>query len=396
MLINRLLHLAEGKVRIRVEAAFPERMLNLMSSRGIRFWEVCWAAPTEFSCTIARKDYRRLRRLGEGLPCEIRVERRQGAPYLARAFRRRCVLTVSLAAAAAVLALGSFCVWDFEIEGETPVSDEQIMRTLQKYGVGIGTFCGDIDQEVLRNHVLLELSELSFITVNVRGFKAYVQVRPRIPAPEIVDDKTPVNIVARRSAVVQKIEPLGGEAVVLPGSTVKEGDLLISGASDRGGQEVQLLAAMGKVEGRTWYTLTTEMPVTIREKRATGEEDTEFSLVLGNRRIKIFSSSRYDAAEYDKITSRKKWDLFGLLFLPISSVKERICYYETAETERSIAAAKEEGEQLLQEYLRTLLPEGGEVLAELAAAEQRNGRLRVTLRAECLEQIGEAVEIPAA
>ncbi len=395
MLIKRLLHLAEGTVRIRVEAPFPERIFNLLSSNAIPFWDVKRRSPTAFSCTLARQDYRRLRRLGETLDCDIRVERRRGAPCLARELRRRLTLTLSLAAAVAVLALGSFCVWDFEIEGETSVSDEEILRALQKYGVGIGTFSGEIDSEVLRNHILLDLPELSWITVNVRGFRAYVQVRPRTPKPEIVDEKTPVNIVARLSGVVQKVEALGGEAVVLPGSTVSEGDLLISGASHRGGREVELLAAMGKVEARTWHTLTASLPLTVREKEIT-EEKTALSLIVGTKRIKIFGSSRYDGAEYDKITDRTKWDLFGLLPLPITTVRERIRLYDTVERERSVAETKAAGEALLQDYLATLLPEDGEVLASLCTAEERGGRLLVTLRAECLESIGEAVEIPQA
>ncbi len=395
MLIKRLLHLAEGTVRIRVEAPFPERMFNLLSSNAIAFWDVKRVSPTAFSCTLARKDYRRLRQMGESLACEIRVERRQGAPYLAKEFRRRLTLTLSLAAAVAVLALGSFCVWDFEIEGETPVSDEEILRALQKYGVGIGTFSGDIDGEELRNHILLDLPELSWIAVNVRGFRAYVQVRPRTPKPEIVDEKTPVNIVARRSGVIQKVEALGGEAVVLPGSTVSEGDLLISGASHRGGREVELLAAMGKVEARTWHTLSASLPLSVREKEIK-EEKTSFSLLVGTKRIKIFGTSRYEGEEYAKITDRMKWDLFGLLPLPVYTVKERIRLYETVERERSTADTKAVGEKLLQDYLATLLPEDGKVLATLCTAEERNGRLLVTLRAECLESIGKAVEIPQA
>lgn len=395
MLIKHLLHLAEGTVRIRVEAPFPERIFNLFGSNAMAFWDVERTSPTGFACTLARKDYRRLRRLGESLPCEIRVERRRGAPYLAKAFRRRMVLTVSLLAALGVLILGSFCVWDFEIEGETAVSDKEILRALQKYGVGLGTFSGNIDSEDLRNHILLDLPELSWITVNVRGFRAYVQVRPRTPKPQIVDEKTPVNIVARRSGVVQRIEALGGEAVVLPGSTVAEGDLLISGASHRGGREVELLAAMGEVEARTWYTLSAAMPLTLREKEVR-EEKTVLSLLLGTRRIKICGSSRYDGEEYDKITDRMKWDLFGLLPLPITTVKERIRLYETAERGCSAAEAKTAGEELLQAYLQTLLPEDGEVLASLCTAEERGGLLLVTLRAECLESIGKAVEIPQA
>lgn len=396
MLMDRLWHLAEGKVRLRVESAFPERVMNLMSSHGLRFWDVRWRSALAFSCTVSRRDCRRLRELTEKLGCAVTVESRRGAPYFARRFRRRFALLASLALAVTALALGSLCIWDFEIEGETAVSDEELLRTLSRYGVRLGAFGLSIDSEELRNHVLLDLPELSWIAVNVSGFKARVQVRPRQRTPEIVDAETPVNIVARRDGVVQKIEPLGGEAVVLPGATVKEGDLLISGASDRGGAEVQLLAAMGRVEARTWYALTAELPLTVREKRYTGEERSSLSLCFGSRLIKIFGGGSYCKGEYDTITTRTKWDLFGLLSLPVSTVRQRQRLYETEERTLSAAEAKAAGEELLRAYLATLLGEGGSVLAQLCTAEERGGMLRLTLRAECLEQIGRAAPLPAA
>lgn len=396
MLLNRWLQFAEGTVRVRVEAVFPERVMNLMSSHGLRFWDVRWESEVEFTCSMSRRDFKRLRVLTERQPCRITVERRRGIPYLALRAGDRRALVLTLLFAAALLFFGSFCVWEFEVEGETGVSEETILRVLASHGVKLGVLSGKIDSEKLRNEVLPELPELSWIAVNVKGFKAYVQVRPRIRAPEVVKEGETVNIVARRDAVVEKVQPLWGEAVVLSGMTVKEGDLLISGVSHRGGQEVQLLSAVGNVEGRTWYTLTAEMSLTAAEKRYTGEEKTALSLVIGNHRIKILGNSRYQGAKYDKITRRTKWDLFGLLPLPVTTVREKLRFYETetvtvsAERQQEIAAA------ILEDQLAQCLAAGeGEVLAKLVTAEQRQGRLRVTLRAECREQIARAVTVPA-
>ncbi len=396
MLLNRWLHFAEGTVRLRIEAVFPERVMNLMSSHALRFWDVQWESELEFTCTMSRADFRRLRALTEHHACRIAIERRRGVPYLALRAKRRLALLLTLVFAAAVLFLGSFCVWDFKVEGEAGISEEEILRVLSRHGVKLGVLSGKIDSEKLRNEVLLELPELSWIAVNVKGFRANVQVRPRIHAPEVVKEGETVNIVARRDAVVEKIQPLWGEAVVLGGMTVKEGDLLISGVSHRGGQEVQLLSAVGRVEGRTWHTLAAEMPLTVEEKRYTGEEASSLSLVIGSHRIKIFGNSRYHGAKYDKITRRTKWDVFGLLPLPITTVRETLSFYETETVSATPAQQQEKAAAILEEYLAQCLAEGeGEVLAKLVSAEQRQGRLRVTLRAECREQIAQAVRVSA-
>ena len=54
MLLNHWLHFAEGTVRLRVEAVFPERVMNLMSSHALRFWDVQWESELEFTCTMCR------------------------------------------------------------------------------------------------------------------------------------------------------------------------------------------------------------------------------------------------------------------------------------------------------------------------------------------------------
>ena len=58
--------------------------------------------------------------------------------------------------------------------------DEEILRALEQNGVGIGTFSFSLDPEGLRNRVLLEIPELSWLTVNVSGCRATVQVRERV------------------------------------------------------------------------------------------------------------------------------------------------------------------------------------------------------------------------
>ena len=375
-----------GQVRIRVESAFPERVLNLCGARDLAFWDLQWESPTAFSCRLSRRDWQTLRRAAENLDCTLSILRQEGAPYFLLRFRRRQTLAFGLLACALGLFLGSFFIWDFSVEGNVTVPTERILRALEQNGVGLGTFGMGLDSEGLRNHVLLDLPELSWIAVNVSGCRATVQVRERIPAPVRIDKRTPSNLTARRAGLVLKIQTIGGVAQVLPGSAVSEGQLLISGVEDTGTVGARVLAGMGRVEARTWYTFSTSMPLTGAAKQYTGEKS-GFSLIFGNHRIKFFSNSSIEGAEYDKISSRHPWSFFGVP-LPVTLVRETWRFYETVPVELDAAQAAAAGEALLTWQLHSMVDPYGTVASTLCSSRQTGNTLVVTLSAECREEIG--------
>ena len=270
--------------------------------------------------------------------------------------------------------------------------EEEILRALEKHGVGIGSFGLSLDGEDIRNHVLLDIPELSWITVNVSGCKAAVQVRERVPAPKLLDEQTPTNVVARRAGLVLEMQALDGVKAVLPGTSVTKGQLLISGVEDTETFGARLMAGMGTVQARTWYSLTTAMPLSAEEKQYTGKEKTTLALVFGRQRIKFFSNSSIEGAEYDKITKRFPLSVLGVP-LPVTLVMEQYRFYETVAVERTAAEAEQAAEAVLTEYLHTLTDPYGTVKSTLCSARQKGDTLFVTLAAECVEEIGESVPI---
>ena len=385
--VNRL----RGQVRIRVESVFPERVLNLCGARGLALWDLEWETATAFTCRISRQDFGALRRAAEPLDCTLTVVRREGAPYFLLRFRHRQALLIGLLGCGFALFVGSFFVWDFEIEGNDTVPEERILRALETQGVGLGSFGLSLDGEDLRNHILLEVPELSWITVNVSGCRAHVQVRERIPTPELIDEQTPANVVARRAGMVLEVRALDGIASVLPGTAVTEGQLLISGVEDLETVGARTLAGMGSVTARTWYSLTTEIPLIAQEKQACGTK-TGLSLVFGKRRVKFFSNSSIEGTKYDKITNNYSGSLLGIP-LPVRLVAETWRFYETVPVELDAVEAERLGEQILTEQLEAMVEPYGTVSSTLCSARRKGDVLAVTLSAECVEEIGVRVPI---
>ena len=258
---------------------------------------------------------------------------------------------------------------------------------MENNGVHRGCFGFALNGEDIRNHVLLEIPELSWVAVNVSGCRANVEVRERRTAPEPLDRKTPCNLVARRDGLVLRVQALGGVPQVLKGMSVTEGQLLISGVEDTGTFGTRFTAGLGSVEGRTWYTLTANVPLTGAEKRYTGREKRLHSVIFGSRRIKFFANSSIDSGQCDKITERTPVRVCGLP-LPITWETETLRFYETEPVTVTQARRQKETGAALEAYLHSLVDPYGEVTASQVASRLRGDVLTVTLTAECREELG--------
>lgn len=391
-MLKHLVNLVKGEVTGKVESGFPERILNLCAEYGITFWDLRWSSPVEFTFTMTRRDWKRLRRLSKKIDCDLTAMEWRGTPFFLGRIRYRYGLWVTLILCSTLLFLSSFFIWDFRVEGNQTVSKQEILRALDKCGVGFGTYGLSVDSPQLRNQILVEIPELSYIAVNVKGCRAYVQVRERIPAPEIISKREPGNTVASKDALVTAIQPWDGEKMVLPGTTVKTGQLLISGVVQDNVSGVRYLRGMGKVYGRTWYHLQCWVPLTVEEKVYTGEEKTRRAILIGKNRWNLYFSSSISGDTCDKIISWDKWVLPGDVALPAATVTERFRFYELVERQRTEEEALALAEKVLDERLAEYLDEG-EVLKWEVGSEVVDGNLVVTLSAECQEQIGRLVEI---
>lgn len=390
-MMGRMVNYLRGEVFVRVESPFPERVLNLCAARDLSFWDLNWEGENAFTCRLSRRDYRELRRAGGKLECSVTPLGRQGVPYVMKSLLGRPALAVGGVAVGLWLVLGSFFIWEFEIEGNETVPDQVILRALEAQGVGIGSFGLSLDGEDLRNHILLELPELVWLTVNVSGCKAEVQVRERVAVPETVDRDAPSNLVARRAGLVLEIHAFSGVKCAVAGMSVEEGQLLISGVEDTETFGARTTAGLGEAKGRTWHTLTANVPLTVQKKVYSGEK-TGLSVVFGKRRVKFFPNSSIEGQRYDKITKRTKLSLLGVP-LPITVEQETWRFYTLEETALSAAEGEKLGEQVLLDRLQTEVEPYGTVSSAICTAKERGGGLEVTLRAECEESIGELVPI---
>ncbi len=396
--MQKLVNFLRGSVRLSVTGPFPERFLNLCAQNGVGFWDLERHSGERIELTVARRDRKKARALGEKLRYGVEEGNGYGIPSFLLRFRKRYALLVGLALSLAAVCVLSQFILTVEISGNSGVSSAEIATALRLAGVKPGAYGPGIDPAMAGQEVLRRVKELSWCAVNLKGTVAQVLVREAVEPPKLLDEKTLGDIVADAPGIVTHMEVLEGEPAVEEGATVAEGDVLITGNVHMEGAEYsgidlgwRQVKAQGRIYARTWRTIEAQIPLEAEVKRYTGEEKTLWSLHLLGGRINFYANSGFPFPMYDKISTSYVAQLPGGQEMPLSLNRETARAYET----QAVPIHAENARVMLERALEKALSEAvgeGEVIHAAFSAREADGKLVVTLRAECREEIGKFKE----
>ena len=396
--MQAIINFLRGSVLFTVTGAFPERFLNLCAQAGVGFWDLEWLDPHTLRLRVSRRDARRVGPLAEKVLCEARARRHLGFPYFLAGFRKRYALLLGLALSLAAVCLLSRFVLTIEVSGNETVSTAAILTELSRQGVRVGAYGPGLDVRRISQESLLRLDGLAWMSINLHGTRAEVLVREKLPEPEVRDESTPANVVAQADGVILDLEVLDGQAVFREGEAVLRGEVVISGTMDLREPEYsavdagqRLVHARGNVWARTYRTLTAQIPLEAQVKRYTGEEETQWSLLVLGRTVNFFGKGGVFSEGYDKIVETHPLTLPGGRVMPLALRRTEYRAYVTEPAALNAGAARSMLEERLLERLDALIGEDGEVLDTVFTVREEDGMLAVTLRAECREQIGREV-----
>lgn len=395
-----LINYLRGYVTVTVWGAFPERLLNLCAQQRLGFWGLEWVDETEFRFTVPFQEYSRLEQLARKTMCELRAPKQAGLPPLALSLRRRWAFLAGMGLCVLALCFLSRVILSVDVEGNERVSTAVILNELSRLGLRPGAYGPHLEEKEIANAALIELEELSFLSVNLFGCRAQVQVKEAAKPPEWPDRSIPADLVSVAGGIVTQVTATAGQPLVQEGDLVVEGDVLVTGFMDlpevseaENDAGMYVVRASGQVWARTWRTLRAKIPLTAQVKDYTGASQTRFALDFFGQRVNFYQNSGISYERYDKIVETKALSLPGGGTLPVSLIREAVREYETApvELDRDSAAA------VLERDLRSELDEilkqtdGACLRADCTAAVEGDS-LTVTLLAECTEQIASTVE----
>lgn len=375
-----------GTARVCVTGAYPQQFLNQLAKMHAPFWDITHKDELSLEVTVYRAMLGRCRIAAQRAMCQLEVLSLHGARAVFYGLKRRPVLMVGLLMVIALTLWSQQYVWTIEVQGNETVNHQQILRTLAQLGVGVGTKRTDIQPQALENRVLDQIRELSWFTINANSTRAVVLVKERLAMPELVNSRAPTNVVAARDGFVEEMEVYDGQALVEPGDTVLRGQLLVSGLTTAY-QTTILHHAMAEVYARTWHSAEILCAEHAYEKEYTGESETQWRLLVGDKLMKIYVNSGIPQNKCDKITVTYPLTLPGGIVLPIALEKTTIRYYAVNEVPREEAVLKE---QMITEFSDDVRAQmiAGKIHSVDTSLTLDAGLWRMTAMCECTEQIG--------
>ncbi len=388
MFILKMVRFLLGYMTILVKGSYCERFLNISSRRGMGFWNIKKLSPKQIQLNLRRNDFEEAKKVADKAGCEIEITKKFGIPHLFSKYKKRKALIFGALFFLVLLYFSTFFVWEIEDVGEAGLNRAVILSSLEEKGVKTGARIASIDIDHIKNEVLIENDEISWIGINIKGTKVVIDARKRDAKPEVLNLSEACDIIAKKPGVIASIEVKAGTAMVKVGDTVSEGQVLISNEVLLGREKGTIyVRAQGDVMARTFYEKEITSSLYEETKIFTGEETSFRVLRIFGREIPLSFRSTSSYEKYD--TVREESIVIGdsdILEIQKIGFKEYVTERNEISEEEAIRRGKEKLDLLMLKEKPDAI-----ITNRMIEAVNEENILRVKITYECNEPIGAVI-----
>ncbi len=386
----KLLDYIFGTCQFCVKKQNAERALNLLHKNMIYVKKMPKSDGEYFSFVLALSKADKVGCLLDKSGIKVYSIKRKGLPSLVLKYRKRYGLFIGALIFCFILWFSKFIVWEIDFSGNENISDSVVEKQLSEVGFGVGSYIPSIDFYTLGNEFIMASDDFSFISVNMDGTKAHVELRERKKKQEKIEYKAS-NIVAKYSGVIENMTVYSGQTVVEKESVVKEGDLLVSGFLEKQ-NGFDIVRSTGSVYAYVTRDFVSEIPFekTVKEYNDTTQKRIE--LQFFGKSFKIYSNIDGSIKNYDETVDRERVVLFDRIKLPLVLTTTIHREYETKTVTIDEQTARKYAEKEMTEILLNELSDS-EVLERKTREEITDEKYSLYCSVYCLADIAEEKEI---
>ena len=369
-----------GGVNFECETVDTEKCINLLHRNGILAKRMK-RQEEKFSFFIRLSKYKKVRSLLDKSGIKVYSIRGEGLPFLLMRYKKRYGVVVGAIIFCCILWISKNYVWQITFSGNDDIPDSVIENQLLEVGFGVGTYIPKVDYYSLCNSFLQRSDDFSFISVNMEGTTAKVELRERKKRNE-EDGYFASNLVAKYSGQIESMTVYSGKTVVEKESVVKEGDLLVSGFFEKT-YGFDMVRSTGSVYAYVTREFEVYVPFEKTVKTYTNNRQTKNVITFFGRDIKLYSNIKNSFEKYDEVVDRERLVLFDKVRLPFVVTKtSRLEYIEDTVVLDEKEAQKEAEKQLSKILSKEL--ENADVLERTVNESVTDERYKLSCKVYCI------------
>ncbi len=287
-----------GRVDLELRGNQIEGFINRVHREKISLYNPRRDANNKLYCTVPARSFKRLRVPAFKTATKVKILKKRGFFIAIRPFQRRWGMIAGLAVFIGIIFFCSGFVWQIEVSGCEETSYTQILADLDGLGLRIG--CRNtLDVGKIENKYLLGNEKLSWMSINIRGTTAYVEVKEQGTPPQMLDESVPTNVYAARDGIILSIQDYAGSRCVEVGQAVSAGDLLVSGDwTDKYGVR-RLIHCNATVRAETRREIEEKVLFEENVRQKTGEKKKKYRISLWKWKIPLYFKETFGYNEYD-------------------------------------------------------------------------------------------------
>lgn len=347
MLIT-LLRYIQGYLKIRITGYSPERFLNLCKNKKISVWGL-ESRHNAYDMYIKVAGFRKLKPILRKTQTKVSILERFGLPFFFHKYRKRKLFFIGIFSCLLIIYSMTFFIWNIDLEGNQTITDDVLIEYLESEKIYHGMAKRKVDCEQIVKDIRKTFDEIIWVSASMEGTRLFIHVKENADTfVESEEEAVPSDIIADKAGTVVEIITRNGVPQVSVGSTVAQGDLLVSGTVDVLNDAKEVIS-QNYVVADADITLQTVVPYEdhiekkYTQKVYTNKKRSLAYLKLGKHTLRLgYQKNKFE--NKDQHTEEKQLQIGENFYLPIYFGTKKIYEYEL----ETLEYTKEELETLLK------------------------------------------------
>ena len=351
---NKIIYKLKSKIKLKITGKNINRFIIRLNNNNIEILKSNQINKEQIELIIYEKDLEKVDKLKTIYNIEKKEE--YGLIKIKKEINKNKYIIISMIIGYALLIFLCNIIYEVDIIHNDEETRNFIKQELKQYGIKEKTIKKSYKElsKIKEDLINKNRDKIEWLEIETIGTKYVVRIENRIIKKKEEQLKNR-NIIAKKDAIIKKIEAEQGQIIKEINNYVKKGDIVISGNIYVEDEIKNTLPAQGKIYGETWYEINISYPYIYNETKLTNNKKKVITIKILNKTIEL-TKNKFK----NKKTEEK--EIIKNNLIPISLTLQDQTEQEVIEQILTKEQTLEKAEQLGIEKIKSNLKENEHII----------------------------------